>query len=877
MHTKKTIHPPRWATRLLAAYCRPELLEDLQGDLNEFFERNVASRGKFVARLIYVLDVLKFLRSYTVRKPALVNPIKNSFMLASYIKTSGRGIFRNKLFSAINIVGLAVSMSVGLVVIALVSDLRSYDSGLANRERIYRVVSTLAPAGEEPLKLATTSWKAGRLIGQAVPGVESIVILRRDFSGDARIGGNIVPMSGLYASAGFFDVFSFPLARGSASAALKQPYSVVLTQSAATKLFGHAEAMGKVLKFDTINYTVTGILDNLPKLSHIQFEMLVSLSSIDLRQSTATTDGQFMDWTNVFSTYAYVLLSKNTDPASFSAALNRISERENAAVPKREIFLSAQSLNDIPVGTPMRNEIGMVMPTLVLYILAGLALIIILSASFNYTNLSIARSLKRSREVGIRKVMGAQRGQVIGQFMAESVILALLSLCFAFCIFWLLRGQVFSIDQRLRSIFSLDLSPRLIVAFVGFAIGVGLVAGVLPALFYSKIKAVQVLKDAASIKVFGHLSFRKALVVIQYTFSLIFITAAIIGYHQYKNFLRFDLGFTTSNVLNIDLQGNKSDVFVRELGTLPAVKMVSRSVLVSSLGSTYGSSVKYNDPMDSCGVDLNDVDERYLPLHQYTFLAGRNFAPRSKDAAATETIVNERLVKRFTIGGGKPDQAIGETIVIDGKKLTIVGVLKDFHYGTVEREIGPTALRYSAEPGGYVNVKVGSDNLAGTMTAIETLWRQIDKVHPLDAKFYDEQIEHAYRQFAVMSQVIGFFAMLAICIASLGLFGMVIYTMQKRIKEVSIRKVLGAGEGVLVYLLSKGFLVLLLVSAGIALPVTWLLFEKVVLARVAYHQPIGVGELFSGLFIVGGIAVVMIGVMTLKIVRANPARVLKNE
>jgi putative ABC transport system permease protein len=875
MHTKKTAHPPKWATRLLASYCRPELLEDLQGDLNEFFERNVASRGKFIARLIYVLDVLKFLRLYTVRKPALVNPLKNTFMLGSYIKTSGRVIRRNKLFSVINIVGLAVSMSVGLLVIAVVSDLQSYDSGLANRERIYRVVSTLAPAGEEPMKLATTSWKAGRLVGQAVPGVEAITILRRDFSGDARIDGNIVPMSGLYASDGFFDVFSFPLASGSAGTALKQPYSVVLTQSAATKLFGHTDPMGKVLKFDTINYTVTGILADLPKLSHIQFEMLVSLSSIDLRQSTA--DGQYMDWTNVFSNYAYVLLSPNTNPTRFSAALDRINERENAAVPHRKVFLSAQPLNDIPIGTPMRNEIGMVMPTLVLYTLAGLALIIILSASFNYTNLSIARSLKRSREVGIRKVIGAQRGQVIGQFMAESVILALLSGCFAFCIFWVLRGQFFSIDRRLQDIFSLDLSPRLVIAFVGFAIGVGLIAGVLPALFYSKIKAVQVLKDAASIKVFGHLSFRKALVVIQYTFSLIFITAAIIGYHQYKNFLRFDLGFTTTNVLNIDLQGNKSDVFVRELATLPAVKMVSRSVLVSSLGSTFGSSVKYNDPTDSCGVDLNDIDENYLPLHQYTFLAGRNFTGRSKDAPATEAIVNERLVKRFDIGHGVPERAIGEAVVIDGKKLTIVGVLKNFHYGTVESEIGPTALRYSAEPGRYVNVKVGSDNLAGTMAAIETLWKQIDKVHPLNAKFYDDQIENAYRQFAIMSRVIGFFALLAICIASLGLFGMVIYTMQKRIKEVSIRKVLGASEGVLVYLLSKGFLLLLLISAGIALPVTWLLFEKLVLARVAYHQPIQIGELFSGLFIVGGIAVIMIGVMTLKIVRANPARVLKNE
>jgi putative ABC transport system permease protein len=877
MNKKKTTHPPNWATRLLASYCRPELLEDLEGDLNEFFERNVRTRGNFIARLIYVMDVLKFLRSYTVRKPALHNQLKGTFMLGSYIKTSGRVISRNKLFSVINIVGLAVSMSVGLLVISVVSDLSSYDNTLKNKERIYRVVSTLAPAGQEPVELASTSWKAGRLIPKAVPGVESIAILRRNFSGDARIGGSIVPMSGIYANEGFFDVFSYPLAQGSVVTALKQPYSVVLTRTAAKKLFGQAEPMGKVLRFDTINYTVTGILDDLPKLSHLQFEMLVSLSSIDLNLNQSSSDGNYMDWTNVFSNYVYVLLSKKASVASFTAALGRLNERENAVNPNRKIYLSPQPLKNIPVGKMRGNEIGMVMPTLMLYTLAGLALVIILSACFNYTNLSLARSLKRSREVGIRKVMGAQRGQVIGQFMAESVILALFSLCFAFLIFLLLRGQFFSIGSHLQKTFSLELSPRLVMAFVFFAIGVGLIAGVLPALFYSKINAVQVLKDASAVKVFRHISFRKALVVIQYTFSLIFITAAIIGYHQYKGYLRFDLGFTTTNVLNIGMQGNSDDVFVKELATLPAVRMVSRSVLVSSLGSEYGGTVKYQDPTDSSSVDLNDIDENYLPLHQYAFLAGRNFTRRPKNAPETEAIVNERLIKRFNIGGGRPDRAIGETIVISGKKLTIVGVLKDFHYGTVEDEIQPTALQYSADPGVYVNVKVVSGNLVATMAAIETLWKQIDKVHPLNAKFYDDEIENAYRPFAIMSQVIGFFALLAICISSLGLFGMVIYTMEKRIKEVGIRKVLGAGEGVLVYLLSKGFLFLLFISALIALPVTWLLFEKVVLASVAYHQPVRIGEMFTGLFIVGGIAIIMIGAMTLKIVRANPARVLKNE
>jgi ABC-type antimicrobial peptide transport system permease subunit len=325
------------------------------------------------------------------------------------------------------------------------------------------------------------------------------------------------------------------------------------------------------------------------------------------------------------------------------------------------------------------------------------------------------------------------------------------------------------------------------------------------------------------------------------------------------------------------MQGNNAAVFVKQLSSLPAVKGVSRSLLISSLGSLYGSSMKYKDPADSTMVDLNDIDEHYLPLHRYVFLAGRNFESRPKNAPKMETIVNQELIRRFNIGHNNPQKAIGESISIDHQKLTIVGVLRDFHYGSLQSSIDPTAFRYSADPGGYVNVKLSAANTAATMTSIETLWKQTDNIHPLDAKFYDDQIEHAYSQFSIMLKVIGFFAFLAICISSLGLFGMVIYTMEKRLKEISIRKVLGAGDGKLLFLLSKGFLFLFLIAAAIALPLTWLLFQKVILANFAYHQPIRSSDLFVGVLLMAGLVVLMIGMQTLKVVRANPARVLKTE
>ena len=875
MKKKKIVNPPAWATRFLHWYCRPELFEDLQGDLNEFFERNLRTKAAFIARIIYIIDVIKFLRSYTIRKPSFNNPFIRKVMLGNYIKTSARVIMRSKLFSGINIVGLAISMSVGMLIIALVSDLYSYDSSLKNRERIFRITTIDEYAGQPNRELASTSWKAGELVKQKVPGIESMTILRREFRGDAKIGDLVIPVTGLYADENFFDVFSFPLLNGIAGTALKEPHSLVLTETTAKKLFGSQEVIGRVVKFDSTNYIVTGLMKDIPKLSHISFEMLVSLSSIDTKKPE--WDGGYLDWTNIYSNYVYMLFSKNTDPKSVITALNKLDNDENASLKNRKILLSIQALKTIPVGKPKGNEIGNVMSSVAVITMAALAFVIIISACFNYTNLSIARSLRRSREVGIRKVIGAVRSQVIGQFIAESVIISLCALFFAFFIFLLLRVQFLSFHPEVEKLFSLELSPKLISYFILLAIVVGAIAGFLPALFYSKINAVQVLKDASSIKVFKHVSLRKALIIIQYTFSLIFITATVIGYDQYKGFLRFDLGFTTENVLNIRLQGNKDDVFVKELSALPAVKGISKSLMVSSIGSIYGGTVKYNDPLDSSNVELNTIDEHYLPLHNYKLLAGRNFTAKPRNSPETEVLVNEQMIRRFNIGHNNPEKAIGQIINIENKKLMIIGVLKDFHYGTLENKIDPVAFEYSPEPDGYINAKIETGNMSAVLTSIGAIWKKIDKVHPIDAKFYDDQIEEAYSQFSVILKIIGFFAFLAICISSLGMFGMVIYTMEKRLKEMSIRKVLGASEGMLMYLLSKGFLALLLIATLIALPLTWLFFDKVVLARFAYHRPIAFGEIFIGLLVVAAISFVMIGIQTLKIVRANPARVLKNE
>ncbi|MFC5408511.1 ABC transporter permease [Larkinella bovis] len=876
---QKPPQPPRWARNLLRWYCRPDLLEDLEGDLHEYFERNLKTKGLGRARWIYILDALKFFRPYTVRKPKFLNLLIHWLMIGSYVKTSRRSLVRNKLFSSINIIGLAVSMSVGLLVIAFLTDLFSYDQFHEKKPRIYRLLTHHESADKRVMDFASTSLKAGFKLRETIPGVEDVTLLRRGFYSDAKVSDEtILPLEATWADPSFLKVFTFPLLKGNPATALKEPYSLVLTEKTARKLFGEAEAMGQTVRFDTLNYTVTGVLKDIPKLSHIRFEALVSLSSM-LGQK-ADSDGGIMDWNNIYQNYVYFTLPENANLQTIQTGLDKLSIAENRQLDRQKITLSLQPMDDIVLGRRLSNEIGIHIPQLVVWILIGLATVVMVSACFNYTNLSIARSMRRSREVGIRKIVGALKNHVLGQFLAESVIISIMALVFSFLLFLLLRSQFLALAPQVADMASLELSPLLILYFLLLAVVVGFVAGFLPALFFSRIQAIQVLKNASTLKVFRHVSLRKTLIVIQYTFSLMFITATLIGHKQYRGFLSYDLGFSTENILNIRMQGNKSTLLKKELSEIPAVSQLATSRMVPSLGSLYGNSLKYTDKNtpDSAMVWLNFVDEHYLPLHHYQLLAGSNFKNRPTDGNETEVIVNQQVLKRFRMADRHPIEAIGKQVIMDNKPLTIVGVLKDFHYGTMEQKIEPTVFRYSAdEPGGYLNVGIKSDDYPAALASIESAWRKIDKVHPLNAVFYDDQLEAAYRQFEVMVKVIGFITFLAICIASMGLFGMVVFTTETRLKEISIRKVMGASESGLIFQLSKGFLLLLLIATLIALPITYLFFDRVILTKFEYHQPIGVSELVMSVLVVMTLAFLLIGSQTLKAARSNPAKVLKSE
>ncbi|MCB0631614.1 MAG: ABC transporter permease, partial [Lewinella sp.] len=744
-----------------------------------------------------------------------------------------------------------------------------------NYDRIYRVVNTYESNRHELEKYASTSMLAGEQIKATVPGVEDIVTIRRFFNKDLNYQGKILPLRGLWATDGFFNVFSFNLISGNAETALASPYSLVLTRSAAEKLFGSTDVVGKVVTIEEEPYTVSALMDDPPRNSHLQFEMLASMLTNE-QKLPAEELAKLRKWTNMWSNYVYFTLDEQADLGDVQAGLDRISEQENKRQEAAQITMSLQPMREFVISDSMSNQAGYHIDRSFIWILVGLALVVIISACFNYTNLSIARALRRSREVGIRKVIGASRLQVFLQFMLEAVLISVFALLFAFILFLFIRPQFLSIEPRFLERLSLIPSLRIYLYFVGLAVSIGLFAGFFPAVFFSRVEPAKVIKDISKLKLFRHVTLRKALITFQYVLSICFIVAICLGYQQYKYSLNFDLGFNTENILNLELQGNDPELLKHELEQLPEVTGISASLMVPSVGDTYSAILKYTGGADSTSIYYNKVDEHYLALHEHELIAGENFHPlNAEEPEESKVIVNEKTLTY--IGIESPGEAIGREILIDNKPVQIIGVVRDFHYGTVYDPIRNFAFRQDPAAMNILNLRIATSDVAVTMDRLRAIWKQIDPVHTFEARFYEESIQETYSEYTSMMKIIGFLAVLAISIASFGLLGMVVFTTETRLKEISIRKIFGATERSLVMLLSRGFMVLLLIAGLIAVPLTLYLFDQVVFAGIAFRAPTDIFQLMLGTGLVIGIALLAISSQTIRVARANPAEVLGEE
>ncbi len=858
-------------------YCKSELLEDLQGDLHEYYERN-SKKGRTRADFIYLLDVVKFCRLYTIRNPKIVGRMTFFNLVGNYFKTSTRSLIRNRLFSTINIAGLAISMSIGILMITYISELLSFDTFHKKADRTFRIVSRYESISNDPFDLASTSVFIGKKLKEEYSGFEDLLIMRRNFRKDIAKGDNIIALSGLYSTREFFDVFSFNLISGNPATALEAPYSLVLTEETAKKLFKDKNPVGEIVTSGDESYTITGVMENIPRNSHIQFEALASFETLDSknRNLEGTT---LYNWSSIWQNHVYLVLPKGESPDRINGALVEIADVENAKTDRYTINHKLENILKIVPGEEMSNQIGPSMAWIGIWQLVLLTLFVIVSACFNYTNLSIARSLRRAKEVGVRKVVGASRKQVFTQFIFEAVIVSVVSLFISYILFLLFRPGFKELFLE-NGMLSLEFEWIYGLYFLAFALLIGLVAGVLPSIFLSKLKAISIFRDASSIKLLKGVNLRKVLIVIQFTISIFLIIGSTIAYRQYKFALNFELGFETENVLNLSLQNNDSKVLKAEIEKLPEVSKISRSGMIPNTGEVWAERFKYNDPLDSVEAYVNFTDKNYFDLHQYEFVAGGTFPFDQEEGDAKFVIIDELMRKRFNFE--TPESAIGETLTIvserDNPKVEIAGVVSEFQYVKVHNEPEPCAvIQGTPEDYRHLNLLVQTVDPIALMDKLESIWSSIDKVHTFEALFYDEQIQEAYDSQATLFKIFGFLAFLAISIATMGLLGMAVFTTETRIKEISVRKVMGATVRHLVFILSKGFVVMLLVAAAIAIPLAYLFFSEMVMEDFVNRITIGPLELLSGVALVFTIGFLTISWQTRKAARTNPAEMLRNE
>ena len=869
MNNAPQYRPPRLFTRLLKAFCHEAFYEELQGDLEERFFQCCERESVARAKRAYAFEVIQLFRPSVFKKVKTQN--NNIVMFKNYSLIAWRTMARNKLFSAINIVGLAVSMAVGLLAITFITEVHSYDDFHENGDRIYRVTSTLYQGTEKPYDYASISPLAGKRLKEEFTGYEAAVTIYRGFVGDFKKGDNTVALTGLWADKGFFSVFkSFSLLQGDPQTALEAPNSILLTSTTAMRLFGRTDVLGEIVEWNNgAPLTVTGICADPPRKSHLQFEALGSFSTLT---ANIQDNPYLMLWQNMWNGHVYVLAPKQNNTDFLQKSLDQLASEENEKTGDFRAELVLQPLNSIMPGKHMNNEPGARMKTQTLTSIATLALIVLLSACFNYTNLSIARVLKRSKEVGVRKVIGAKRSQLLVQFILEAAIIAILALLVAIFLFFWLRPEFLLLDQDIQRYVTLEIAPITLVYFFIFALIIGMLAGLIPSWILSRQNTTKALKGSSGLRKGKGSLLRKTLVGLQFTVSLGFAILVTLSYEQYQFVLNYDLGFKTDNILNVELQGNDREKTIAHHSQLPEVVEVSSSSWMPSIGGMWRARGKYIEGNDSTNLYNLHVSPEYIENLGHELLAGTTFIGTRTDQ---QTIVNEQVLKRFGIED--PADAIGQHIDMHGKRRTIVGVVKDFHYATLDNTVGPFMFMSEPEWFQLVNLKINSTNLLGTMDKLEQHWAALDPIHPLKSSFYDDRIARAYSETSATMKTLGLLAIVAITISLLGLLGMAIFTTQARIKEITIRKVLGANFSQMARTLSSPFVIMFLLSTGIAVPGSYFFFKNLIIDKMKYSIDIGFVELGAGALAVLLLALLTIGSQTLRAVGANPIDHLRDE
>jgi len=881
---KEKPHPPKIALRFFRWFCHPKLRDSIEGDLMELYEERRVKSGKLKADLKFFGDVALLFRP-SIIKPAEGYQTLNTYgMYKSYFKIGWRNLLNNKGMFAINIGGLAIGIATCLIILLFVVDELSFDRYNKKADRMVRVVLKGKVNGEI-IKEAVTPAPVAPTLKNEFPEVEAATRIR-PFGSPKITFQNVTHRDNemAFVDPNFFEFFTLPFIQGNPATALLEPYTIVITKEQAHNYFGNADPINKILEFKNRGeqYRVTGVIDKVPANSHFHFDLFASMEGLKHSKEQSWMESDY---------FSYLLLAESADinqlesklPAIITKYMGPQVEQMGMTYEKfrqngNEIGLFIQPLLDIhlfsDIAATGEMEAGGDIKSV--YIFAAVALFMLLIACINFMNLSTAAATKRSKEVGVKKVLGSQRNQLVHQFLAESLmatgmamIIAIAILIMALPVFNQLSGK------ELELSFLWD--TKVIIALALLAIFISVIAGSYPAFFLSSFKPITALKNRITNG--GRTKgIRSTLVVVQFVVSACLIVTIIIVDQQMAYIQNKEIGYDRNQLLVLResyLLGSNKNVFRNQLLADPRVESITMSSYVPAGPTDMNMTGVYPGQQHEAvrRTMLYNIDAHYITTMGMKLMAGRNFS-EVVQADSLNVIINETAVRIFGLG----DNPIGKILTVTGdnsnKSHTVIGVIKDFHFRSLHESISPLVMLNN--PRGGLIIKTKTEDVAGLLASMNEQWKSFLVEEPFLYAFLNELYAKTYQTEQNMGSILKIFTLLTIFIACLGLFGLITFTAEQRVKEIGIRKVLGANVSQIVSLLSKDLIVLVAISFVIAFPLGFYLMDKW-LEDFAYKI-----EIQWWVFMVAGLATLFIALFTMsfKTIRsalANPVESLRSE
>ncbi len=865
--------PPKLAERFFIWASGQAQNEDLLGDLHEFFEDTLESKGLFRARLLYWFEVIRLTFSYALSKRKKDSSLSHYYssqkfntMIFSYIKISFRNIKKQKLFTGLNVFGLALGMSVGLLALAVFSDLKQFDNFHPDAQQIYRLTTEITSSGTKS-KYASSPPAIAEILKGNRSSVTESVALNDYFFPQIESVGEPIQMHGYYTEPSFFNMFSFELLHGQPEV-LNDPKSVIITYELAEKLFNSTNVLGKTIKTENHgSFEVGGVLLPFPKHTHFRFDLLANIDLAENRSFIGSAG-----WTDFNSNYYYFKspLSKK----ELNEVLNRAGVNGQAFfdLESAKVDYQAQSILSINPGPNLNDNLGVLFDITGLWYFIGISLMILVPACFNYINMAIANTLNRTKEIGIRKIIGSPNKFIIRQFIVETIMVCLIALMLSMVLFTFMKDE-FRASLVGADALTLEMTLPVILRFIAVAIATGILTGIVPALYLSRIAPISALSNRVSDKNVSISGFRKGLLVFQFVLSLSFMIGIGVVIRQYAHTLQYDSGFAKENRIIVPINSGDSELMANQLNAVQGVTSISFSSAVPGLPLVESNYFFSQDQSDSIRAKQVFISERFIEDQSIEMIWGQN---RLNELNFEQVLVNEKLLSLLNnIENDPKDSLIRQ---LGEHQVQIVGIIKDYNHEPLNESIEPMVMRLDKERFNYAIIEITASNETATMASIEKVWNDLLPETPFKPTYLSTVIEQSYDFMFTAMKIFGFLALVSITISCLGLLGMVIYSTENRRKEVAIRKILGANSLTLFGNLSGVFLKLWMIALLIAMPSAYLFYDHLFVNLFnKFSQGVHFGEVIVSSMLTLGLGLLAIFWQSNKIIKMNPATNLRNE